>query len=210
MKTLILMIVFAFLNRVRGGGMKPVWNKLDFVARILAGAVIGFLIYSQSQSLWAFPICIALYMIGESFGWGKWIATALDCKQRINENEGYSPGLDMWDGIHHLADSIIPEEKNPIGYSRVALVIRGLYWWVLIFLYAALMGVTGWGVGMLGIAALSVCFPLSLWLSQQTGFHVPFLMPGYAKASYSDKDWAEAEIIYGAIQGLALALLLGG
>ena len=111
--------MFLILNRLRG--TQGLWSK-----------IIGLLLALIVQIAFNNPyVAIAVglgYIIGESFGWGDWVGCLTSNRNNYKDttDEGKSNGI-MW-----LSQKIVPDWRtNFIDYSRVALTIRGFYWWFL-------------------------------------------------------------------------------
>lgn len=214
---IILAVIFSLLNRVRGGGLGYLSADCDRYAKWTSGSLIAGLIYLASGSAWAL-LGIPLYILGESFGWGKWIGALVLDRPFYKQEEGHTYvdfsvfnrhiKFDFWDGIHHLANLLIPERKNWQGYSVVALGIRGCYWWAPIWMLAVATGCIGLHYAIGVVLALGVVFPASVLTAMQLNFKIPCLMK--LRLSKPELSWERAEFIYGACHGVALAMIFWG
>lgn len=161
-----------FLNRLRG--------EYSYFAEINA-VLLGVLFGLVSQNYYV-GIAVAVgYIAGESMAWGRWIGqqcgSPLECGDEGEKN-----------GIKWLASKFYPCGTDQ--YNRLALIIRGIYWWILTLI--PLMFVMNPLFVLLGIFTLGLGFQISLDLA---------LGNGKAK-------WEHAETIYGGIQDIVILFLL--
>ena len=134
------------------------------------------------------------YIIGESFGWGEWVGT-LSCNRTAVENneEGKNKGI-QW-----LASKVIDPSKDWINYCRVALTIRGFYWWLPTLAPLYFVGFNP--LFLAGcITFLSIGFPIACELGYYFRYKVSFEKFGL---SYSG-GWEIQEGFYGLMQDLVL------
>ncbi len=206
----LLAVIFSLLNRVRGGGLGHLSVDCDRYAKWSSGSLIALLLFVASGSAWSL-LAIPFYIVGESFGWGKWIGSLVPDRPDYKQTEGRTAigildrTLVIWDGIHHMANLIIPERKNWRGYSIVALGIRGCYWWAPIWLLAVATGCIGFHHAVGVILALGVAFPASVLWAMRLEFKIPWLMKLHL--SKPELSWERTEFIYGACHGVALAMI---
>jgi len=199
----------ALLNRVRGSDMKAGWLELDDAATFAAGLIPCVLLFICAFSFfwplsWKILLCLLPlggYLMGESWGWGKWIGgiishgehTEFDKKQG-NEN-----------GIHWIANQCFDERKSYLNYCRFALALRGIWWWfpcLLPLLIFGAMGVWYWAIVkfIIAMVVFGLGFPLSVEISRLWNLR---------KNKYDGNVvWAEAEVLYGGLHGLLIALML--
>ena len=171
------------LNRLRG--TDGLWSK-----------IIGLLLALVVQIAFCNPyVAIAVglgYIIGESFGWGEWIGTLTGDRsiKQLNE-EGAN------NGIQWLASKVVSPTKDWLNYCRVALTIRGLYWWLPTL---APLYFVGFSVESLAIAIilLSVGFPLACELGYRTSKMFEFNKYGFSVVG----GWEHQEVWYGLMQDL--------
>ena len=181
-----MMLIF---NRLRG--TQGLWSK-----------IIGLLLALIVQIAFNNPyVALAVglgYIIGESFGWGEWIGTLTGDRnfKQLNE-EGKN------NGIQWLASKVIDPSKDWINYCRVALTIRGFYWWLPTL---APLYFVGFSVELLTvmILALSIGFPVACELGYYFRDKVSFEKFGL---SYSG-GWEIQEGVYGLMQDMVLLSLL--
>ena len=206
----LLPILYALLNRVRGADIEFRFIKFDFIAKLLMGFTFGFLV---SENYLVIFLCIILFFIGESFGWGKWIGTLIDGKPRYDTQEGRSEfiifgrKIVIWDGIHHLANLIINERKNHVGYAIIALFIRGIYWFGPLFIIAYLTNSCDIDKMLIRLGLISMWFPLSILIAEH--IKMPNIKGFIISNEHNGKhQWEKAEIVYGFIQGFLIMGLI--
>ena len=180
-----MMLVF---NRLRG--TNRVWSK-----------AIGLLLALVVQIAFCNPyVSIAVgfgYIIGESFGWGEWVGnltTHRKNKTDTLEDEGEN------NGIKYIATKLVPNWNVAfIKYCRVALGIRGIYWWLPTL---APLYFVGFSVELLTlmILALSIGFPIACELGYY--FRDKIAIEKYG-LSYIG-GWELQEGFYGVLQDLVL------
>lgn len=165
------------LNRLRG--TEGLWSK--FIGLLLA-LVVQIAFNNPYVS-----VAVGLgYIIGESFGWGLWLGSIAERADGYSlylkgEREGAN------NGIHWLASHIIePTKETWLNYCRVAMVIRGFYWYVptLIPLYFV-------GFSPYLLLALIVFLSFGFMLSSELGYFVS----KYFSASFN-KETKKYEIVF--------------
>jgi hypothetical protein len=181
------------LNRLRG--TNGVWSK-----------AIGLLLALVVQIAFGNPyvsIAVGLgYIIGESFGWGLWVGSIAERADGYSlylkgEREGAN------NGIHWLASHIVePTKETWLNYCRVAMVIRGFYWYVLTITPLYFVGFSPYL--LLGlIVFLSFGFMLSYELAY-------YLAPKLnIKWLEFNSGWTLGEGIVGLTQDIAFLVLIG-
>lgn len=185
--------MMTILNRLRG--TKGVWSK-----------VIGLFLALVVQIAFGNPyvtIGVGLgYIIGESFGWGLWLGSIAERADGYSlylkgEREGAN------NGIHWLASHIVePTKETWLNYCRVAMVIRGFYWYILTLTPLYFVGVSPYL--LLGlIVFLSFGFMLSYELAY-------YLAPKLnIKWLDFNSGWTLGEGIVGLTQDIAILVLIG-
>ena len=180
--------MMTILNRLRG--TQGLWSK-----------IIGLLLALIVQIAFDNPyvsVAVGLgYIIGESFGWGEWVGTLTGDRnfKQLNE-EGKN------NGIQWLASKVIDPSKDWINYCRVALTIRGFYWWLPTL---APLYFVGFSVELLTlmILALSIGFPIACELGYYFRDKVSFEKYGLSYIG----GWELQEGFYGLMQDI---VLIGG
>ena len=146
--------------------IKLVWNH---VYGLYLASVFGLL----AMNVWVGLAVLIAYLIGESKGWGEWIGalTRLESKdekwleKQYKDNEGVG-----FPYVHQMANSIVKEQiegtleaklKQYNKYATLALTLRGVYWWSLVY------GVISW-FGLINlyeyaaiVAVLGIGFPIA-------------------------------------------------
>lgn len=175
--------MFTVLNRLRG--MNGVWSKFN-------GLLLAYIIYSVSHNHYVALAVGIGYIIGESFGWGEWVGT-LSCNRTAVENNEEGKN----NGIQWLASKVIDPSKDWINYCRVALTIRGFYWWLPTL---APLYFVGFSVELLTlmILALSIGFPIACELGYRTSKMFEFNKYGFSVVG----GWEHQEVWYGLMQDL--------
>ena len=187
--------MFLFLNRLRG--TQGLWSK-----------IIGLLLALVVQITFNNPyvsVAVGLgYIIGESFGWGLWVGTL--SVQREKGYELHDEGEGRNNGIEWIASHIVkPTQESWLNYCRVALSIRGFYWWLPTL---APLYFVGFSIELLTlmILALSIGFPLACELGYYFRDKIIFHKYGFSV----EGGWEIQEVFYGLFQDLVLITLIGG
>ena len=187
--------MFLFLNRLRG--TIGAYTKVN-------GLLIALIVQIAFNNHYV-ALAVGLgYIIGESFGWGLWVGTL--SVQRLNGYALHDEGEGRNNGIEWIASHIVkPTQESWLNYCRVALSIRGLYWWLPTL---APLYFVGFSVEILTlmILALSIGFPIACELGYYFRDKVSFEKFGL---SYSG-GWELQEGFYGLFQDLVLITLIGG
>jgi len=168
-----LPLPFYQLNRLRG--TDSIFAKVNAV---IIGLIFGYV----TKNPYVGSAMAMGYLAGESMGWGDWIGqqngTPLECGNKGEKN-----------GIKWLASKFAACGTE--NYNKIALVIRGAYWWTPTLL--PLMFVMNPATVLLAIIALSFGFQISQDWTGNDG----------------KKSWNDAEYVYGGIQDVVLAVLIG-
>ena len=184
--------MFLFLNRLRG--------TIGAYAKV-NGLLLALVVQIAFNNPYV-SVAVGLgYIIGESFGWGLWVGTL--SVQRLNGYSLHDEGEGRNNGIEWLASHIVkPTQKSWLNYCRVALSIRGFYWWLPTL---APLYFVGFSIELLTlmILALSFSFPLACEFGYYFRDKVSFEKFGL---SYSG-GWELQEGFYGLMQDL---VLIGG
>lgn len=181
--------MFLILNRLRG--TQGIWSK-----------IIGLFIALVVQIAFGNPYVSTLvglgYIIGESFGWGEWVGTLSSNREQIQKNEEGKNN-----GIQWLASKVIDPTKDWINYCRVALTIRGFYWWLPTLAPLYFVGFNP--LVILGcILFLSVGFPIACEIGYRTSKLFSFGKYGFSASG----GWEHQEIWYGLFQDLVILSLI--
>jgi len=177
--------MFTILNRLRG-----TWGRFSKVVGIL----IAIMVYIVSDNYYTAIASGLGYIAGESMGWGAWVGT-LSCYPRGQEPKNIKYGDEgMNNGIHWLASKLVDPISDWYKFSVVALGIRGIYWWLpvalpLTYLYGILPVVIALVLGIL--------FPVACILG--------YKFRGTKIGKWTG-GWEISELIYGAMQDVALVI----
>lgn len=184
--------MMTILNRLRG--TEGLWSK-----------IIGLLLALVVQIAFNNPyvsVAVGLgYIIGESFGWGEWIGnltTHRKNKTDTLEDEGEN------NGIKYIATKLVPNWNVAfIKYCRVALGIRGIYWWLptLAPLYFVGFSIVSIAVA---VAVLSIGFPIACEVGYKFNDKIKFNKYGLS----IEGGWEIQEAVYGVIQDVVLIGLI--
>lgn len=172
--------MFAILNRLRG--------QYAYFAKINA-LVVALLIFAFLGNFYLAIICGLGYLAGEAKGWGVWVGALTSHGGDRDESESR--------GIEWLAGLFV-SRAHWLVYCRLALAIRGLLWWLPVFVPLAFAGL--YAAPLLAVA-LAVGFPLACELGYRTKFIFTF------KKFEVNTAWARQELFYGAMQDAAFLVL---
>lgn len=174
--------MFWFLNRLRG--------QYAYFAKINA-LVVALLIFAFLGNFYLAIICGLGYLIGESKGWGVWVGALVTHGSYTSEHEVKF--------IERIARKIVKDPREHwVAYCRVCLFLRGLIWWLPVFLPLVFIGVY---IAPLLAAALAVGFPLACELGYRTNFKFRL------KKLEIESAWARQELFYGAMQDAVFLIL---
>lgn len=171
------------LNRLRG--TDGLWSK-----------IIGLLLALVVQIAFGNPyVATAVglgYIIGESFGWGEWVGT-LSCNRTAVEanEEGKN------NGIQWLASKVFKPETDWLNYCRVALTIRGFYWWLPTLAPLYFVGFNPYYLAI-AVVLLGVGFPIACEIGYRTSKLFSLNKPYFQMTG----GWEHQEVWYGVIQDL--------
>ena len=180
--------MFALLNRLRG--TSSIYAK---VFAIVFATIYG----SITGSIAVFILMFIAFVLGESFGWGKWLGSLaypdLVTDAIKNNHEGYN------NGIHWIANKLSPLNKDFLRYCRTALAIRGVYWWLPVYLVIWWADMINWPIALSLTILLSILFPISVLLAREYEEIIPTVNLKWLSI---DGVWEKAEVIYGIFIGL--------
>lgn len=177
---LLLIPIFAILNRWRGSDWPA--KHWPFLAKVSCGAILGSRLGGE---WWMYPLMFGLYWAGENWGWGGWIGTLINGKPQTIKSLPF---------IDNIVERIINPKLEPMKYASVCLFLRGILWWSSALSMFWLFGICSLEMFVLMSLLCGIGFPVSILIA--------------VKLKSSDA-WALAEVIYGAIHGLVLYLIVG-
>ena len=172
--------MFWILNRLRG--------QYSYFAKVNALAV-ALLVFAFLGNFYLAVICGLGYFLGEAKGWGVWVGALT--------SHGGDKGESESRGIEWLVGRFVPR-AHWLAFCRACLFIRGLIWWLPVFVPLVFAGV--YAAPLLAVA-LAAGFPLACELGYRT--HFKFRL----KKLEIESAWARQELLYGAMQDLAFIIL---
>lgn len=194
------------LNRLRGTGDIFSISKLNVTGTILY-ALFYFVLFSVlTTNVYCGILGLIGFLIGESFGWGKWVGSLCyperySDKSALNnvylDAEGYK-----FPWIHYIANLFVKEKDNFLGYCRVALALRGMYWAMFLYLGLLILGYIPYYLYALVLLIYAIGFPLACFLSTRIIFNIEH------KFINIRGSWETQEVFYGLIHGLCNLLII--
>lgn len=183
--------------------IKLVWNH---VYGLYLALIIGLL----SMNILAGLAVLVAYLVGESKGWGELVGalTRWETKdeewlqQQYKDNEGVG-----FPYIHQITNAIAKEQiegtleerlEQYHKYARLALTLRGMFWWGLVYGTASMFGIVSVLEAIVITIALGIGFPVACWLGKKMDFSKKY---GILHLS---RGWENQELAYGVMQGIAL------
>lgn len=173
-------------------------SLLSFTTIVLNGTDAVY-IFENNQFFSSFIFALlgaGLYILGESFAWGKWVGFLINNKAThdFNNNDGRS-----FPYIHYLAQAIVKQEVNYKRYCQVALAIRGFIWWTPLLILLAVIDLLDWYQVIINSLVLAIAFPMGCELSKYWNFEY--------KSKYLSISgiWEKQEVIYGLFQFLCVS-----
>ena len=222
-------MIEAILNRLRGTGVLKqfgtlkVFNReirMNFNGNHLYGLYLAVVVGILTMNALAGVAVLIAYLVGEAKGWGEWVGSLTRhepwdeemLQRNYRDEEGKT-----FPFIHQIANSVCKEQidgsfeeraKQYRKYATLALMLRGMYWWLPVYGVMAAFGVISWYVAASAIVVLGVMFPIAAELGKRWKFERVYDLK-FVKLSFS-RGWENQEIVYGAMQGLVfwLAVLL--
>ena len=184
------------LNRWRGTGVIFYNIKGVQIYALYLGLLVGFL----SDYLYGL-IAIALFLIGESFAWGKWVGSLCHPENITDEVKNSKCGK-SFPYIHHMANSIINQDKNYKLYCQIALTIGGFIWWSPIMILIGYIGLLDWYIVLLNTIILSIGFPIACIIGKNIDISYN------SKYLNLSQGWQNEEVVYGIIQFVCITLTI--
>ena len=173
--------MFWILNRLRG--------RYTYFAKLNA-LVVALLIFAFFGNFYLAIICGLGYLVGESKGWGVWVGALVGRDGYTSESENRL--------IETIVGKFIDPKVRWLGYCRACLLLRGLLWWLPVFVPLVFAGIYA---APLFAVALAAGFPLACELGYRTKFSFAF------KKFEVKTAWARQELLYGAMQDAAFLIL---
>ena len=219
----VTVILCALGNRFRGtgvikhfGALKVLDKEIEikFNGNHLYGLYLALVIGLVTMNAWLGVAVLVAYLVGEAKGWGEWIGSLTRhepwdeemLQRNYRDEEGKT-----FPFIHQIANSVCKEQidgsfeeraKQYRKYATLALMLRGIYWWLPVYLTMAAFGVISWYVAMIAGVVLGLVFPMAAELGRRWKFTKTYDLK-FIKLSFS-QGWENQEIVYGLFQGIAL------
>ena len=224
-----MVIIEALLNRLRGTGVIKHFgtfnigsNKvsISFNGNHMYGLWIAIVIGTITTNIWLGLSVFIAYLIGESKGWGEWVGSLTRhepwddymLQHCYNDDEGKT-----FPFIYQITNFFIKEKidgtfeeqcKQYRKHATLALMLRGMYWWLPMYLIIAAFGVISWYMAVIAGVGLGLMFPVAAELGRRWKFERVYDLK-FIKLSFS-QGWENQEVVYGAMQGVVLwSVVLG-
>jgi hypothetical protein len=174
-------IIEALLNRLRGTGVIKHFGTLNIGkmsvrvnlnGSILYGLYLAVLIGCVGASVWLGLAVLVAYLVGESKGWGEWVGSLSRVEpwteKHLAEDYADDEGK-KFPFIHQIANSVCKEQiegsfekraKQYRKYATLALMLRGMYWWLPVYLVMAAFGVISWYAAVIAGVGLGLMLDL--------------------------------------------------
>ncbi len=205
---ILLLPLPILLNRWRGTGAIVTIGKFRLIGNIIYALYIASIVgcaYALTFGGW---ISVGygllggiLYILGESFAWGKWVGWL------TNYDGVGKPDYDNDDGrsfpyIHYIAQAIVKQENDYTTYCEIALAIRGLFWWLPLLVLLGTIDLISWYQVAFSSIFLAVGFPVACYLGT--------LLKVEYKSKYLNmsRGWENQELVYGFFHWIAINLAL--
>ena len=226
---IIIVLLCALGNRFRGTGVikhfgtLKVFNKeikINFNGNHLYGLYLALVVGLATMNAWLGLAVLVAYLVGEAKGWGEWVGSLTRVEpwdeQMLQGNYKDEEGK-TFPFIHQIANSVCKEQidgtfdqraKQYRKYATLALMLRGMYWWLPVYGVIAAFGVISWQVAAVAGIVLGIAFPIAAEIGRRMTFTREYDLK-FIKLSFS-QGWENQEIVYGMIQGVVLwSVVLG-
>lgn len=152
------------LNRWRGTGV--IFLNIKGVQIY---ALYLFILISLLSNFINGLVIAVLFLIGESFSWGKWVGSLCHPENITDEVKNNKCGK-SFPYIHYMANYIQNQDENYKLYCQIALVIRGFIWWTPLMILLGYLDLLNWLVVILNSFILAIGFPIACELSHYWNF----------------------------------------
>ena len=217
------MIDCSILNRLRGTGVIKhfgtlrIFNKeirISFVGNHLYGLWVALVLGIATMNAWIGLAVLIAYLIGEAKGWGEWVGSLTRpepwdeqmLQHCYKDNEGKT-----FPFIYQISNFFIKEKidgtfeeqcKQYRRHATLALVLRGLYWWLPVYLVLAIFQIITYQEAFAIATLLGIAFPIACEIGKRITFTKTYDLK-FIKLSFS-QGWENQEVVYGLFQGIAL------
>ena len=222
-----MVLLMGVLNRLRGTGLikelgvitlpyiyktpikvNLVWNH---IYGLYLGIIVGLLTLNVGWGI----LALLLYIVGESKGWGEWLGALTNYKpkdtmwllRQYKDNEGKK-----FPFIQQIANFFIKEEikdttlskriSQYMKYATLALILRGIYWWLPLYLLLAYLKLISYPEAIIGVLILGLSFPITCIISKYIGFNKRIWIVQFGRG------WENQEVLTGMMHGIVLWVLL--
>ncbi len=181
------------LNRWRGTGTIFSISKFNITGTIIYALYLG-LLFGLLTTWYVGLLSLGLFLLGESFGWGKWVGslccpeTKTDLQKEYEDKEGYN-----FPFIHYVANFIIKEKVSYFKYCNLALYFRGMIWGLFIYLALVLFDYISYLEYIIISIIYGIGFPFACYLSRKKSFNYK------SKFISIVGKWESQEVYYGFI-----------
>ena len=184
------------LNRWRGTGVIFWKIKGVQIYALYLGLFIGF-----SSTYYYGSLASLLFLIGESFAWGKWVGSLCHPENITYEVKNSKCGK-SFPYIHYMANYIQNQDENYKLYCQIALAIRGFIWWSPIMILIGYIGLLDWYTVLLNTIVISIGFPIACIIGKNIDITYN------SKYLNLSKGWENQEVVYGIIQFVCITLTI--
>jgi len=210
--------IMFYLNWVRGShtqwlfdgyglsGVGKVVSKVFPNGAPLAGIGLLALMFAYTMDPIASLVVAVVYLIFESFGWAKWIRNnnrwfdkTFQAYYNVNElprDTGKSSG------VHQIANAIFKEDKDFTSYGITALIIRGIWWYLPIYVALVAFKLVTIPIAIMSVLVIAILFPVSYWV----GCSAKRFAERPDGVTHSLGFHGMEEKYYGLVQGIVLAI----
>ena len=200
MEILLLTVLIPFLNRWRGTGDIFYISKFAITGTMIYALYMFILVSILSNPIYGF-IATLLFLVGESLAFGKWVGYLTYPENYNKEQFEANKKGSNFPFIHQTANYFI-NQSNSFKYSVLALSIRGLYWWLPLYLLFAYIGLINYFEAIVIGFLLGIGFPIACILSRKFTFRFDYK---YLKCT---DNWHRQELIYGLFHGLGMGYII--
>lgn len=191
-----MIVLEAILNRLRGTG--DVLRVGNFVITGIMLYALYLMIVVSLVTEWYYALAFGvLFIAGESYAWGKWIGFLVDYENK-HEPEYDSKVGKGFPYIHYIVNYVVDERIDYKRYCQVALAIRGLVWWLPLYLLFAFIGFISYVEAILLGIAVGIGFPVAAYVGRNWDYNNKIGVLEFKRG------WENQEIVYGAMQGIVL------
>lgn len=188
------------LNRWRGTGTIFSISIFNITGTMIYALYVFILISILSNPIYG-VVATILFLAGESLAFGKWVGYLTYPENYNKEQFEANKKGSNFPFIHQTANYFI-KQANPFKYSILALSIRGLYWWIPLYLLFAYIGLINYFEAIIIGVLLGVGFPIACISSRKFTFRFDYK---YLKCT---DNWHRQELIYGLFHGLGIGYII--